>query len=449
MSSENIKQGNPLAEEKIGRLIARFAVPAIISMLVSSLYNIVDQIFIGQGVGMLGNAATNIAFPVSIICTATALLLGIGSASNYNLEAGAGRNDRAAEIAGNGLAMLVICGVVIGAVVLIFLNPLLHLFGVTKEILPYAQDYTGITAIGIPFLILTTGGNHLIRADRSPTYSMTCMLTGAILNTILDPLFVFHWGIKGAATATVIGQVVSGLMVIYYFSKKRKMDLKRSMFVPKAGYLKMIVSLGMASCINQIAMAIVQITMNNTLRYYGAQSMYGSEIPLACVGVISKVNMVFMAIAIGISQGCQPIWGFNYGAHNYDRVREAYKKAFAICIVLWMFSVVSKTDCQYFRFGERSVFPFCGTVFPNIYVCYVLEWHSTDVFRILYIHRKIEAWHCSIPDQADHFPVAIDSDFSVIHGNRWSNVCGTDCGRRSSSCSNYICRTRNEGFTAG
>ncbi len=370
MSSENIKQGNPLAEEKIGRLIARFAVPAIISMLVSSLYNIVDQIFIGQGVGMLGNAATNIAFPVSIICTATALLLGIGSASNYNLEAGAGRNDCAAEIAGNGLAMLVICGVVIGAVVLIFLNPLLHLFGVTKEILSYAQDYTGITAIGIPFLILTTGGNHLIRADRSPTYSMTCMLTGAILNTILDPLFIFvcHWGIKGAAAATVIGQVVSGLMVIYYFSKKRKMDLKRSMFVPKAGYLKMIVSLGMASCINQIAMAIVQITMNNTLRYYGAQSMYGSEIPLACVGVISKVNMVFMAIAIGIAQGCQPIWGFNYGAHNYDRVREAYKKAFAICIVLGVvffgcFQLFPRQIVSIFGSGSEAYFHFAKRYF--------------------------------------------------------------------------------------
>lgn len=370
MSSENIKQGNPLAEEKIGRLIARFAVPAIISMLVSSLYNIVDQIFIGQGVGMLGNAATNIAFPVSIICTATALLLGIGSASNYNLEAGAGRNDRAAEIAGNGLAMLVICGVVIGAVVLIFLNPLLHLFGVMKEILSYAQDYTGITAIGIPFLILTTGGNHLIRADRSPTYSMTCMLTGAILNTILDPLFIFvcHWGIKGAAAATVIGQVVSGLMVIYYFSKKRKMELKRSMFLPKAGYLKMIVSLGMASCINQIAMAIVQITMNNTLRYYGAQSMYGSEIPLACVGVISKVNMVFMAIAIGIAQGCQPIWGFNYGAHNYDRVREAYKKAFAICIVLGVvffgcFQLFPRQIVSIFGSGSEAYFHFAKRYF--------------------------------------------------------------------------------------
>ena len=380
MSSENIKQGNPLAEEKIGRLIARFAVPAIISMLVSSLYNIVDQIFIGQGVGMLGNAATNIAFPVSIICTATALLLGIGSASNYNLEAGAGRNDRAAEIAGNGLAMLVICGVVIGAVVLIFLNPLLHLFGVTKEILPYAQDYTGITAMGIPFLILTTGGNHLIRADRSPTYSMTCMITGAILNTILDPLFIFvcHWGIKGAAAATVIGQVVSGLMVIYYFARKRKMEVKRSMFLPKAGYLKMIVSLGMASCINQIAMAIVQITMNNTLRYYGAQSMYGSEIPLACVGVISKVNMVFMAIAIGISQGCQPIWGFNYGARNYGRVREAYRKAFAICIVLGVVffgcfqlfprqivSIFGSGSEAYFHFAERYFRIFMFVTFLN------------------------------------------------------------------------------------
>ena len=380
MSSENIKQGNPLAEEKIGRLIARFAVPAIISMLVSSLYNIVDQIFIGQGVGMLGNAATNIAFPVSIICTARALLLGIGSASNYNLEAGAGRNDRAAEIAGNGLAMLVICGVVIGAVVLIFLNPLLHLFGVTKEILPYAQDYTGITAMGIPFLILTTGGNHLIRADRSPTYSMTCMLTGAILNTILDPLFIFvcHWGIKGAAAATVIGQVVSGLMVIYYFARKRKMELKRSMFLPKAGYLKMIVSLGMASCINQIAMAIVQITMNNTLRYYGAQSMYGSEIPLACVGVISKVNMVFMAIAIGISQGCQPIWGFNYGARNYGRVREAYRKAFAICIVIGVVffgcfqlfprqivSIFGSGSEAYFHFAERYFRIFMFVTFLN------------------------------------------------------------------------------------
>ena len=151
------KKVNPLATESEGKLIAKFAIPAIISMLVSSLYNIVDQIFIGQGVGLLGNAATNIAFPVSIICTATALLLGIGSASNFNLCSGAGDHEKASRIAGTGLSMLVICGVIIAAVVLVFLDPLLHLFGVTAKILPYAQDYTGITALGLPFYILSVG----------------------------------------------------------------------------------------------------------------------------------------------------------------------------------------------------------------------------------------------------------------------------------------------------
>lgn len=151
---------NPLATEKVERLILKFSIPAIISMLVSSLYNIVDQIFIGQGVGLLGNAATNIAFPITIICTATALLLGIGSASNFNLSSGAGEQECACRYAGTGLAMLMLCGVTIAVIVLLFLDPLLHVFGVTKDVLPYAQDYTGITAFGIPFLILTTGGNH-------------------------------------------------------------------------------------------------------------------------------------------------------------------------------------------------------------------------------------------------------------------------------------------------
>ncbi len=380
MSSENINQKNPLAVEKTGRLIARFAIPAIISMLVSSLYNIVDQIFIGQGVGMLGNAATNIAFPISIICTATALFLGIGSASNYNLESGAGRPEKAVQIAGTGLFMLAVCGILIGVVVLAFLDPLLHVFGVTPEILPFARDYTGITAFGIPFLILTTGGNHIIRADRSPSYSMVCMLTGAIINTILDPLFIFtfHWGIKGAAAATIIGQIISGILVIYYFAKKCNMALEVSMLRPKAEHVKVIAGLGMASCINQIAMAAVQITMNNTLRYYGAQSMYGADIPLACVGVISKVNMVFMAICIGISQGCQPIWGFNYGAENYGRVRETYRKAFSICMTVGItfflcfqifprqiVSIFGSGSEEYFHFAERYFNIFMFATFLN------------------------------------------------------------------------------------
>lgn len=378
--NENAAAGNPLAAERIGKLIAKFAVPAIISMLVSSLYNIVDQIFIGQGVGMLGNAATNIAFPISIICTATALLLGIGSSSNFNLESGAGNREKASRIVGTGLAMLVISGVLIACIVLLFLDPLLEVFGVTPEVLPFAQDYTGITAFGIPFLILTTGGNHLIRADRSPTYSMACMLAGAILNTILDPLFIFgfHLGIQGAAWATVIGQVVSGFLVVLYFIRFRKMELSLEMLRPRGVFLKAIASLGMAACINQVAMAAVQITMNNTLRYYGASSVYGTDIPLACVGVISKVNMVFMAICIGISQGCQPIWGFNYGAGRYGRVREAYLKALRISLVVGILffccfqlfprqlvGIFGTGSEEYFRFAERYFRIFMMMTFIN------------------------------------------------------------------------------------
>nr|WP_288860747.1 MATE family efflux transporter [uncultured Faecalicatena sp.] len=371
---------NPRALAPLNGLIAKFAVPAVVSMLVSALYNIVDQIFIGQGVGMLGNAATNIAFPVSIIATATALLLGIGSASNYNLEMGAGREERASEIAGTGLASLVISGTVIAVIVLLFLEQFLHLFGATKDVLPYALDYTGITAFGLPFFVLTTGGNHIIRADRSPTYSMVCMLTGAILNTILDPLFifVFHWGIKGAAAATIIGQIVSGILVILYFAKYRNMDLKAEFLRPRTSCLKAIASLGMASCCNQIAMAVVQIAMNNTLRHYGASSVYGSDIPLACVGVISKVNSVFMAICIGISQGCQPIWGFNYGAENYRRVRSTYKRAailctsiatlFFLCFQLFPRQIVSIFGTgseEYFHFADRYLKIFMFMTFAN------------------------------------------------------------------------------------
>lgn len=381
MEETNISQEqNPLGTAPVGGLILKFAIPAIISMLVSALYNIVDQIFIGQGVGMLGNAATNVAFPVTTIATALALLLGIGGASNYNLEMGAGREKKASSIAGTALSTLVITGVILAVAVLLFLRPLLSLFGATTDVMPYAVDYLGITAVGLPFYALSIGGNHIVRADRSPTYSMTCVLTGAIINTILDPLFIFGfgWGIKGAAWATVIGQVVSGILVIIYFGKFRKMYLEMSMLKPSSECLKAIISLGMASCINQIAMAIVQIVLNNILRYYGGLSVYGSDIPIACVGVISKVNQVFMAICIGISQGCQPIWGFNYGAKKYDRVRLAYRYSmiactaiatvFFLCFQLFPHQIVSifgTGSDLYFQFAERYLKIFMFMTFAN------------------------------------------------------------------------------------
>ena len=381
MEETNISQEqNPLGAAPVGGLILKFAIPAIISMLVSAMSNIVDQIFIGQGVGMLGNAATNVAFPVTTIATALALLLGIGGASNYNLEMGAGREQRASSIAGTALSTLVITGAVLALVVLLFLRSLLGLFGATTDVMPYAVDYLGITAVGLPFYVLSIGGNHIVRADRSPTYSMTCVLTGAVINTILDPLFIFGfgWGIKGAAWATVIGQVVSGILVIIYFGKFRKMYLETGMLKPSAECLKAIVSLGMASCINQIAMAIVQIVMNNILRYYGGLSVYGSDIPIACVGVISKVNQVFMAICIGISQGCQPIWGFNYGAKKYDRVRLAYRYSVTACTVIatifflcfqlfphQIVSIFGTGSDLYFQFAERYLKIFMFMTFAN------------------------------------------------------------------------------------
>ena len=377
---ENIQAKNPLGTAPVGGLIRKFAIPAIISMLVSAMYNIVDQIFIGQGVGMLGNAATNVAFPVTTIATAMALLLGIGGASNYNLEMGAGREKKASGIAGTALSSLAISGAVLCVIVVLFLKPLLTLFGATKDVMPYAVDYTGITALGLPFYILSVGGNHVVRADRSPTYSMACVTAGAVINTILDPLFIFGfgWGIKGAAWATVIGQVVSGILVVVYFWKFRKMYLEKSMLKPKFSYLKAVAALGLASCINQIAMALVQIVLNNILRYYGAASIYGSDIPIACVGVISKVNQVFMAICIGISQGCQPIWGFNYGAEKYSRVRQTYRYSVTACTVIatgfflcfqlfphQIVGIFGTGSDLYFQFAERYLKIYMFMTFAN------------------------------------------------------------------------------------
>ena len=377
---ENIQAENPLGTAPVGGLIRKFAIPAIISMLVSAMYNIVDQIFIGQGVGMLGNAATNVAFPVTTIATAMALLLGIGGASNYNLEMGAGREKKASGIAGTALSSLAISGAVLCVIVVLFLKPLLTLFGATKDVMPYAVDYTGITALGLPFYILYVGGNHVVRADRSPTYSMACVTAGAVINTILDPLFIFGfgWGIKGAAWATVIGQVVSGILVVVYFWKFRKMYLEKSMLKPRLHYLKAITALGLASCINQIAMALVQIVLNNILRYYGAASIYGSDIPIACVGVISKVNQVFMAICIGISQGCQPIWGFNYGAEKYSRVRQTYRYSVTACTVIatgfflcfqlfphQIVGIFGTGSDLYFQFAERYLKIYMFMTFAN------------------------------------------------------------------------------------
>ena len=336
MSKE--QKRNRLGTENINKLLVEFAVPSIIAMLVSALYNIVDQFFIGQSVGELGNAATNIAFPLSTSCVAIALLFGIGGASSFNLAMGKGEKKEAAFYIGNAIVMLISCGVILSCITELFLEPMLIFFGSPENVLGYAKTYTGITAFGFPFLILATGGGHLIRADSKPKVTMLCNLVGAILNTILDALFVFgfHMGMAGAAYATIIGQFVSGLLALYYLCHYETVTLEKQHLKPQWRYVKRIISLGAAPCSNQLAMMIVQIVMNKSLKYYGSLSEYGESVPIACCGIISKVNMVYFSFIIGISQGLQPIVSYNYGAANYKRVKNAYKKAIIVGALLSM-----------------------------------------------------------------------------------------------------------------
>lgn len=351
----NKETNNPLGVQPVNRLLSQFAIPSIISMLVGSLYNIVDQFFIGQRVGELGNAATNIAFPLSTSCLALALLIGIGGSSAFNLAMGSGHEKRAVNIMGNAVVLLAGSGLVLSIITLLFLKPLLLFFGSPKSVLPYAMEYTKITAFGFPFLLLSTGGGHLIRADGRPRITMLCNLVGAVLNTILDALFVFglNLGMSGAALATIIGQIVSGALAIWYLMHGKTVTIRRENLRVKWENVTRIASLGMAPCSNQVAMMVVQIIMNQSLKHYGSHSIYGENIPIACAGIITKVNMIFMSFVIGLSQGLQPIASFNYGAGKKGRVKEAYIKAISIGAVL---AVIAFFMFQFFPRQIISIF---------------------------------------------------------------------------------------------
>lgn len=317
---------NPLGYEKIPKLLKGFAVPSIMAALVGSIYNIVDQIFIGQGVGYLGNAATNVSYPFSTICLAISLLVGIGSASRVSLYLGNKRPEAAAKTAGNGIVLMVILGLAYFIIGEIFLTPLLKMFGTTTEVFPYARQYASITLAGMPFLIVTNGMSNLIRADGSPKYSMTCMIAGAIVNTILDPVFIFmfHWGIFGAALATVLGQIFSFVLAIRYLWRFKTIRFEKSSFRLDIQDSLKTCGMGISSSSNQIAITFVQIVLYNSLTHYGGQTVCGTDIPLAACGIVMKTNAIVLAMIVGISQGAQPIIGFNYGAKQYSRVREAY-----------------------------------------------------------------------------------------------------------------------------
>ncbi|MBR2547155.1 MAG: MATE family efflux transporter [Eubacterium sp.] len=381
MAEKSVKAiENPLGTKPLGRLLFSLAVPTAIGNVVNAMYNIVDQIFIGQGVGTLGNAATSVSFPLTTICLAIGLMLGLGAASGFNLELGQAHaasampeirkahEERAKEIVARASGTMVLSGIIILILVRIFLSPMLKAFGATDTIMPYAAEYAGITSWGIPFLLFMMGANPIVRADRSPRYSMAAVIIGAVLNTILDPVFIFvcGWGIAGAAWATVISQVVSAVMLAAYFPRFRSVHFTWSDFLPHckadgstddladdaeeaAGsfgralveYAETVIyvcKLGINSLIFQMSTVIVQITINNMLKIYGAQTVYGSDIPIAVCGIVMKINVIFISLMIGLISGAQPICSYNYGAGKYTRVRGTVKLFTIWAVIIGTFS---------------------------------------------------------------------------------------------------------------
>lgn len=362
----------------IPKLLASLAIPAVIANLVNSLYNIVDQIFIGRGIGYLGNAATSIAFPLTTICLAFGLMFGLGGAANFNLSLGRGETEKAKRVVGTAITMVFMIGIVIALIVILNLDQMLLLFGATENNFDLAKTYTQITSFGIPFLMFSTGTNPLVRADGNARYSMIAVVTGAVLNTILDPLFifVFKFGIAGAAYATIIGQILSALMLALYFRHFQSVTLELKNFFPNYNIIFLIMSVGLSSFIFQSSNVVIQIMTNNLLRYYGALSVYGSDIPIAVSGIVIKLNAIFIAVIIGIVQGAQPIISYNYGSKQYDRVLSVVK---LMMILAFIVSLAASTVFELFPhelislFGDGSELYFkFGDMYIRIFLMFVI-----------------------------------------------------------------------------
>lgn len=330
------KEENILGYEKIGKLLRKFSIPCIISLLVNSLYNIVDQIFIGWGVGYLGNGATNVVFPFTVIALAFALMFGDGTSAFLSLKLGEKKQKEAGKGVGNGIFLAVVVSLLLCIIGLIFLPQLLNLFGCTDALREYALNYGYIIVMGLPFMMIGITLNSIIRADGNPKYAMISMISGAILNTILDPIFifVFHMGVQGAAIATVISQIVTSVMNILYIKKFKSIKVNRETLKPELKVCKKVAMLGISSFITQMSFVFVMAVENNLLSKYGAESEFGSEIPITVFGIVMKISQILNSIIVGIAVGAQPIIGYNYGAQKYDRVKQTLKNVLGLSVIV-------------------------------------------------------------------------------------------------------------------
>lgn len=323
----NQKANQYLAEESIGKLMLKFSIPCIMSLLVSALYNIVDQIFIGRGVGYLGNGATNVVFPITVIALAIALMTGDGCASCLSLCQGRNDEEGAHRSVGNAVTFSLLSGLFLMVVFYMLKSTILRSFGATENNYAYAEEYFRYIAAGIPFFVFANVMNSIIRADGSPQFAMFSTLIGCVINIILDPvaIFVLHMGMKGAALATIAGQIVSAVLAAEYLFHTKTFRFCKNSFQIDGAILRRILMLGTSSFLTQLSIVVIMGVMNNVLVLYGAKSPCGADIPLTVVGIVMKVFQIVIAVAVGIAAGSQPIIGYNYGAGHNTRVKEIYK----------------------------------------------------------------------------------------------------------------------------
>lgn len=353
-----------LGTEKLSRLMLKFSIPCVLSLLVSALYNIVDQIFIGNSeLSALGNAATGVVFPIFIIAQAFAWCCGDGCAAYLSICQGKKDTQNAHKSIGTGITVTLISSLILMALFFPLKRQLLTLFGASENSIGMATEYFDIILTFFPIYMLSNMMNAVIRADGSPAWSMTSMLAGAITNIILDPVFIFvcKWGMKGAALATVIGQVVSfAITVIYYFHTKTfRMTFKS--LIPDFKLFSGPLKLGMSSFITQMMIVIISLACNMMLARYGAASQYGVDIPIAIIGIESKVFTVVVNLVVGIVLGCQPIISYNMGAKSYDRVKKLYKNILLCTVIIGVASTLL------FELAPRAVVGMFGapTNIPN------------------------------------------------------------------------------------
>ena len=325
---EDKSVNHTLGESSIPKLLLKFSIPCVMGLLISALYNIVDQIFIGNSeLGYLGNAATGVSFPIICIANAFAWCIGDGAASFLSICAGRKDTERAHKCVGSGITATLLIAIILAIICEIFSAPLMRLFGASDQTIGMAVDYFRIIAAFFPFYLLLNVMNSMIRADGSPTYAMVAMLIGAVINIILDPVFIFvlGLGIKGAAWATAIGQLASFLMCAVYFIKPKNYKLTKKSFVPDWEVLKRTILLGASTFVTQISIVVISLVTNMTLFHYGALSKYGPDIPISVFSIQTKVYTIVCNIVVGIVLGGQPIFGYNYGARKMDRVRQTYR----------------------------------------------------------------------------------------------------------------------------